>query len=262
MAIDKEIKDLEYFRKKLKTFLKVYKDEDVLTCRDREMKEKIDNLIKEIEKHLDRVKNDELYNYKKNFIPIINDLICEINFNRNQEKPIKTDFKPFNERAYSKLNYLFRKNKLLSDEEAKMIYDNESDTLYNKYEIFLELINWLNDNDLSIIPEKTLFSAYLGISVETYNNLLNYSSNINVRNVFKNIDEYFTTNQFGALINNDRKSLERIQKTKTYGQEMMVTQPDNLVINQTNHLSYGDLMLELKKRKERVNAIEVEYKEK
>lgn len=257
---DKEIKDLEYFIKKLKTFLKKYDNDNIITIRDKETAKDVEKLIDEIETHLNKVKKDDLYNYKKEFIKIINDLDDEIIFNKSQEKPIKTDVKPFNERAYSKLNYLFRKNKLLSDDEAKLLYDNESDTLYTKYEIFLELINWLNDNGLAIIPEKTLFSAYLGISVETYNYLLNYSSNINVRNVFKNIDEYFTTNQFGALINNDRKSLERIQKTKTYGQEMMVTQPDNLIVNQTNNLSYGDLMLELKKRKE--NVIEVEYKEK
>ena len=257
---EKEIKDLEYFRKKLKSFLKVYNNDNIITIRDKETCDNLAKMIEEIDKHLDRVIKDELYCYKKEFIGIINELDNEITFNKMQEKPIKTDVKPFNERAYSKLNYLFRKNKLLSDEEAKIMYDNDSDTLYNKYEIFLELINWLNDNGLAIIPEKTLFSAYLGISVETYNTLLNYSSNNEVRNVFKNIDEYFTTNQFGALINNDRKSLERIQKTKTYGQEMMVTQPDNFVFNQTNHLSYGDLMLELKKRKESV--IEVEYKEK
>ena len=107
--------------------------------------------------------------------------------------------------------------------------------LSDKFEVFIELINWLNDNNIVIIPEKTLFSAFLGITVEIYNDLLANSKNEEVKNLFKNIDEYFTTQQFGALINNDRKSLERIQKLKSYGQEMMQTQPDVLKITNNNH---------------------------
>ena len=124
--------------------------------------------------------------------------------------------------------------------------------------LFLDLINWLNDNGLSIIPEKTLFSAYLGISIETYNDILKYASDNEVRNLFKSIDEYFTTNQFGALINNDRKSLERIQKTETYGQEMRQTQIDNMIVNNTMNLSYYELMQKLEKKKTNI----LDYKEK
>ena len=120
--------------------------------------------------------------------------------------------------------------------------------------MFLDLINWLNDNGLSIIPEKTLFSAYLGISVDTYNFLLKNASDSRVRNLFLNIDEYFTTTQFGALISDDRKSLERIQKTEIYGQEMRQTQPDTLIQNNTANLSYSELMLLISKKKQ--NLIE------
>lgn len=245
---EKEIRNLEYFREKIKSFLKIYSEENIITIRDKETKKNLENLIEEIEKHLENEKNDLLYHYKKYFIDIIDSLNKEITFNKSQEKPIKTDFKPFNEKVYSKLNYLFRKQKLLSIDEAKETYDLNYELLFEKYEIFLELINWLNDNNFSIIAEKTLFSAYLGISVETYNELLKNASNIQVRNLFRNIDEYFTTNQFGALINNDRKSLERIQKTETYGQEMRQTQPDNLIVNNTQTITYNELMQDIKKR--------------
>lgn len=252
MSQEQEIKNLEYFTKKLKSFLKVYTNEDVITIRDKETRDNVEKLIKDIEKHIYNLKNDILYNYKSQFISILNDLKEEIIFNKSLEKPIKTDIKPYNERAYSKLNYMFRKQKLLSEEEAKYVYGNDYNLLFEKYVLFLELIDWLNDNGLSIIPEKTLFSAYLNISVETYNNMLKYASEIEVRNLFISIDEYFTTNQFGALINNDRKSLERIQKIETYGQEMRQTQPDNMIVNNNLKVSYNDLMQEIAKKRQNV----------
>ena len=211
--INKEIKNVEYFRKKLNSFLDTYNNENIITLRDKETRDNVKNLIKEIDEYIFDIKNDKLYELKSQFLNIINDLKDELSFNKTLVKPIKININSYNEKAYSKLNYIFRKNKLLSDEEARNVYDNNYETLYEKYVMFLDLINWLNDNGLSIIPEKTLFSAYLGISVDTYNFLLKNASDSRVRNLFLNIDEYFTTTQFGALISDDRKSLERIQKT-------------------------------------------------
>lgn len=250
-----EIKNLEYFKKKLKSFLKKYDDDNIITIRDKETRDNLEKMINEIEKHINSVKNDLLYNYKHYFVDLIETLNKEIEFNRNQIKPIKTDFRPYNEKAYSKLNYLFRKDNILSGEEIKNNCD-DFEWLQNKCNIFLELINWLNDNKLSIIPEKTLFSAYLGISVDYYNDLLNNASDIKIRNLLKSIDEYFTTNQFGALISDDRKSLERIQKTKTYGQEMLQTQPDVLNVNTTNVLSLSDIKKQIESKKKNI----IDYK--
>ena len=252
-----EIKNLEYFRKKLKSFLKQYDDDNIITIRDKETRDNLEKMINEIEKHINSVKNDLLYNYKHYFIDLIETLNKEIEFNRNQIKPIRTDFRPYNEKAYSKLNYLFRKDNILSGEEIKNNCD-DFEWLQNKCNIFLELINWLNDNKLSIIPEKTLFSAYLGISVDYYNDLLNNASDVKIRNLLKSIDEYFTTNQFGALISDDRKSLERIQKTKTYGQEMLQTQPDVLNVNTTNVLSLSDIKKQIESKKKNIIDYKVE----
>ena len=252
-----EIKNLEYFKKKLKSFLKQYDDDNIITIRDKETRDNLEKMINEIEKHINSVKNDLLYNYKHYFIDLIETLNQEIEFNRSQIKPIRTDFRPYNEKAYSKLNYLFRKDNILSGEEIKNNCD-DFEWLQNKCNIFLELINWLNDNKLSIIPEKTLFSAYLGISVDYYNDLLNNASDIKIRNLLKSIDEYFTTNQFGALISDDRKSLERIQKTKTYGQEMLQTQPDVLNVNTTNVLSLSDIKKQIESKKKNIIDYKVE----
>lgn len=252
-----DVKNFNYFKNKLKRFLNNnFSENKALTVSEREIKDNLEKMIVEIDEHLTKNKNDILYQYKSAFISIIDELEEEINFNKSQDKPLKTDFKIFNERAYSKLNYIFRKQDTLTLSQAEIKY-NDYQILNEKYNIFLELINWLNDNKLSIIPEKTLFSAFLGISVETYNDLLSNSKNEQVRLLLKNIDEYFTTNQFGALINNDRKALERIQKTKTYGQEMIQTQPDVVNLNQTNVLSYNDIMQKIQRKNNNI----IDYKE-
>lgn len=253
-----DVKNFNYFKNKLKKFLvNNFSETKALTVSERELKDNLEKMIDEIEEHLYKNKNDILYQYKSAFISIIDELEEEIDFNRSQDKPLKTDFKIYNEKAYSKLNYIFRKQDILTLSQAEIKY-NDYQILNEKYNIFLELINWLNDNKLSIIPEKTLFSAFLGISVETYNDLLLNSKNEQVRLLLKNIDEYFTTNQFGALINNDRKALERIQKTKTYGQEMIQTQPDVVNLNQTNVLSYNDIMQKIQRKNNNIIDYKIE----
>ena len=253
-----DVKNLNYFKNKLKKFLaNNFSENKALTVSERELKDNLEKMIVEIDEHLYKNKNDILYQYKSAFISIIDELEEEIEFNRSQDKPLKTDYKIYNEKAYSKLNYIFRKQDILTLSQAEIKY-NDYQILNEKYNIFLELINWLNDNKLSIIPEKTLFSAFLGISVETYNDLLLNSKNEQVRLLLKNIDEYFTTNQFGALINNDRKALERIQKTKTYGQEMLQTQPDVLNVNTTNVLSLSDIKKQIESKKKNIIDYKVE----
>lgn len=257
-----EIKTYEYFIDKMKELLKKYNDDNIITIRDRDTRDEIIKLINEIEDYIEVIEEDKLYDYKKHFVSLISEMQKEIDLFRYNEKPVKIDTKMYNERAYSKLNYLFRKNKSLNDNEIDEM-KNDYNGLFEKYEIFLEIINWLNDNGFNIIPEKTLFSAYLGISVDTYNDILKNASNNQIRSLFKNIDEYITTNQFGALINNDRKALERIQKIETYGQEMKVTQPDNLIVHNNTKLSYNDIMIKLQEKRSNVvdNIIDVYPKE-
>ena len=142
------IKNLSYFKRKLKSLCK----NEIISRND------IECLIKEFENHLSNCKKDELYFYKSNLLNIIEDMNAEISFNKSQEKPIKTDLKQYQERAYSKLNYLFRKKRIYTDDEAKNIYDFK--TLSEKYCLFLDLINWLNDKNIAIIPEKTLLVVF------------------------------------------------------------------------------------------------------
>ena len=65
----------------------------------------LEKMINDIEKHINSVKNDLLYNYKHYFIDLIETLNKEIEFNRSQIKPIRTDFRPYNEKAYFYLSH-------------------------------------------------------------------------------------------------------------------------------------------------------------
>lgn len=236
------------------------------TKEDKAFCDKINEIINKFNETIDTVKNESknnniLFEWQTEFMEMISSLQSEIQENSMRDKPKYIDFKAYNEKAYSKLNYLFRRKKIMNIDEAKQVYGN-ADYLHSKYVEFLDLINWLNDNNLNIICEKNLFSGYLNIGVETYNELF-ANANEDVRLVFKNIDEGFTTQQFGALISNDRKSLERIQKTETYGQEMRQTQTDVQITNNTMAISFDDVMKKREKIKVdlKTNRNIIDYKE-
>ena len=245
---DRELQDIYYMLKKINNLIKKYQkdymDKEVEN-KDQEVLKMLEKMQSDIQKHIYNDKNDPLYHYKHYFIQSIRELNEEKEFCRNQIKPMKVSLRPFNEKVYFKLNYLFRKKEMLSEQEIEEQYSNNCENVRELYNIFIDLIDWLNTNGFSIVPEKTLFCAFLGISVDSYNDLLKNSSDYNTRNLFKNIDDYFTTSQFGSLIATDRSSLERIQKTEKYGQEMRQTQPDSLTLVQNNTMSYTDIMKEV-----------------
>lgn len=243
---DRELQDIYFIQKKISNLIKKYQKDFMnkeVENKDQEILKMLEKIQSDVEKHIYNDKNDPLYHYKHYFITIIKDLKEEKEFNRNQIKPIKLNLRPYNEKVYSKLNYLFRKKQLTS-EEIEEQYTRNVDNVNEQYNLFIDLIDWLNDNGFSIVAEKTLFCAFLGINVDVYNELLKNGDN-EIRTLFKNIDDYFTTSQFGSLIATDRSSLERIQKTEKYGQEMRQTQPDSLTFVQNNTLSYNDIMREV-----------------
>lgn len=243
---DKDLQDVTFIQKKLERLITKYKKDYMnqeVENKDQAILEMLEKMQSDVEKHIYNDKNDPLYHYKHYFIEIIKELKEEKEFNRNQTKPIKLNLRPYNEKVYSKLNYLFRKKQLTS-EEIEEQYARNTANVSEQYNLFIDLIEWLNDKGFSIVAEKTLFCAFLGISVDVYNDLLK-NGNSEIRNLFKNIDDYFTTSQFGSLIATDRSTIMEIQKTEKYGQEMRQTQPDSLSVVQNNSLSYGDIMREV-----------------
>ena len=45
MSQEQEIKNLEYFKRKLKSFLKIYTNENVITIRDKETRDNVNNFL-------------------------------------------------------------------------------------------------------------------------------------------------------------------------------------------------------------------------
>lgn len=267
--INVETLNAQYVLDQLLKIKRVFDERTNQSKQDFEFECKVKDLITETQNKLEEMqinKDNPIYKYQMSFYDIVNSIKEQKEANKVREKPIRIDYKGLNEKTYSKLNYLFRINKIMSYDVAKEYYI-DSEMVHKKYVEFLQLINWLNDNGLSIICEKMLFSGYLNISVETYNKLLE-EANEDVRNVLRNIDEGFTTQQFGALISNKKTALETIQRTKKYGQEMETTDSNQ------NQVGSGVVVFsieELMKRKELIdntsskknnkNVIEMEVKE-
>lgn len=246
LDLELEIANVNFVINNLNEIVTVYKNNVNQTKEDYNFQMKICNMISTLEKkviEMQENKDDVIYQYKNSFYDMIRE-IKQLNYdNRFRDKPVAINYKQYNEKAYTKLNYLFRRNKIMSYEVAKNYYQN-ADMLHDRYVSFIDLITWINDNGLSLICEKVLFSAFLNISVDTYNELL-MNANQDVRDVLTNIDEGFTTQQFGVLMGS-KSSMERIQRTEKYGQEMKSTQTESQTNNNAFILSLEDLM----KRKE------------
>lgn len=140
--------------------------------------------------------NNELSYYIDAVDPIIQQRQHEISVNNYRDRPIKLDLKEYVSKIVSKLNYLFRLEKTLNKEEAIELYSN-IDYLEKKYRLFLELIDYINQEGINIIPDRILFCAYLRINTDQYLYFLN-SPNIGIQNIFNSIEELIITSKMNA----------------------------------------------------------------
>lgn len=139
---------------------------------------------------------DELEFYKKNLQSVIKQrdgakYNCEY-----AEKPRKFDAKPFNEKILTKLNILFRKRIFISENEAELNCENYL-YLENRYNTFLDLIDWINDNDFSLLVDRLLFCSFLHIKLEAYERFL-VSSDENIRSIFLSIENMYISQKTNA----------------------------------------------------------------
>ena len=94
------------------------------------------------------------------------------------------------------MNSMFRKQPLLTDNEiTEKIGDY--DYLQKKYNIFIELLEWINEQGIAVIPDRILFSAFLGININDYQRFLNYTDR-NIQSIFRSIEEYIITSKMNA----------------------------------------------------------------
>lgn len=188
------IRSLEYFKNKLKDFVN-YSDKNISYD---DIYEFTKNLYVEIEQYLNRLYSSDILIYKSELIDIINDMIQEQDKYINMDKPIIIDKKIYYERAVNKLMAMFSKNGIpYSSEEANEIYGNIK-YLERKYNTFIELIDWVNQNGLSVCPDRIMFCAYMRITIDQYQDFLKYTNDEKIGNVFKSIENYIITLRLNA----------------------------------------------------------------
>lgn len=187
----KSVKYFEYKIKLLKSELESKPRIDIFTIED-----ELDKILTELEEHLSNSKDNILYLYKCEIIDIVNEMNSEINWWKAQERPKEIERKLYVEKCTSKLNSMFRKQPLLSDDEITSKIGNY-DYLYEKYNIFIELLEWINEQGIAVIPDRILFSAFLGINIDDYQRFLNYTDR-NIQSIFRSIEEYIITSKMNA----------------------------------------------------------------
>ena len=140
--------------------------------------------------------NEDIYYYARELDSIINERNRVVHENEARDKPVKLDLKTYIDRTISKLNCVFRSQKKLSKEEAEDLY-NDYNYLNKKYLVFMDLIDYINDNGINIIPDRMLFCAYLGISTDQYQHFLG-SIDENIKAIFNSIEEWIITSKMNS----------------------------------------------------------------
>lgn len=191
------VKSLKYFVNRLNSYIESdLKEADYIETRD--VESFITNLSNDISNYIDML-NYKLLFYKSELIDIINDLKEEILKNDTQRrKPIPIDKKPYYERATSRLMLLFRKQMISSKEEFLSKYNENFSYLKTEFDTFWELIDWLQQNNISVLPDRIMICAYLGITIETYNDILHFCNNKQIKNIFQMFEENIISGKLNA----------------------------------------------------------------
>ena len=139
---------------------------------------------------------EELEFYKQELLPLIDKQNEEILASKYSEKPMKIDLKRYTELIVSKLNILFRKKQIVLQSQAESLCLN---TVYleKKFYTFITLIEWINDNGVSILIDRMLFCSYLNISADAYDNFL-YSSDEIIKSIFQSIENMYISQKLNA----------------------------------------------------------------
>lgn len=139
---------------------------------------------------------EELENYKSQLYPIIQNYMNDVKTMNYSEKPIRIDFKRYTELIISKLNIIFRKQQIVLQSHAESLCLNPI-YLEKKYHTFISLIEWINDNGISILIDRILFCSYLNISYEAYDNFLN-SPDETIKSIFSSIENMYISQKLNA----------------------------------------------------------------
>lgn len=199
------------------------------------IEDELNRIINGLNDFLNRCNSDILYLYKVEVFDIIADMNAEINWWKAQERPKEIDRKMYVEQCTSKLNTVFRRQPLLTEDEVTEKIGNYN-YLNEKYQIFIELLEWINEKGIAVIPDRLLFSAYLGISVNDYQRFLNYQQDKRIQAIFRSIEEYIITSKMnaGEIGSRNNNAIKTNLSYEKVGNNL--TPKDNPQNNTTNNL--------------------------
>lgn len=190
-----EVKNLKYFMQKINTFYNSIKGDFILVD---EFKNFLENLNEEVNIYINSIYDNDILLYKSELSDIVYNMKVKIEANEQRAKPIKLDLSPYYEQATIKLISMFNKNgSLLTNDEARSKY-NDIEFLEKKYKSFVDLIEWCNTQELSIIPDRIMVCSYLRITLEIYEEFLNSNANEKIQNIFKSIENYIISLRLNA----------------------------------------------------------------
>ena len=159
----------------------------------------------------------------------------------NAEK--KKVFKEYRQKIYSKLTTIFRRQVMLSVEEAIKFYSNNDDVLQERIEIYYNILDTINDDlDVVFIPDRLYTCAFFRISADTYSAILNdprADISTSLKRNFENIEEYIislTTNGIENGVLNGYAWKKMQLKSKFGGNEIKSVE--------TNPFHNGQLVIE------------------
>ena len=188
------IKSLKYFTNLLNKFLQTHSEDYILKTELCDFAEHLEN---DINTYIYKLYNDELLIYQSELIGLIADMKIHETNCLCREKPITPNLKPYYEKATSKILSVFNRNIPYTSEEARNKY-SDIDCLERKYKIFIEFIEWCNENGLSVIPDRIMFCAYMQINLDTYQEFLTSGNNEKIQSVFQAIENYIISLRLSA----------------------------------------------------------------
>lgn len=134
-----------------------------------------------------------LYKYKSQMQFDIKE--CENQTSRNKVA------KSYRQKLFTALSIAFRRQIILSTEEAIKFYSNDDDILEERINLFFEIIEFIQDEmDMDFIPDRLFVCAFFRISAETYQTILadpRADISQNLKNQIHNLEEFIismTTN--------------------------------------------------------------------
>lgn len=111
----------------------------------------------------------------------------------------------YKQKIFVKLNYIFRRQLVLSEEEASNFYNDEDyeEFVFSRFTMLYDIIEYIN-NDMGIlyIPDKLTICAYFRISADLWTTFINYGNlKEDIKKLFVSVEEFIISSTTTGIEN-------------------------------------------------------------